>query len=584
MSVTKAFTLTADRVNSVVMSRAPGPAATGLIAAGQDLKGFYIKAKSCNWGPMAGFVCRLPPLNKSGVSGIGFNYEENLAYVGTAANLGYFYSVNEEDNVNKKDRVVSPRRSAWVPLAISDDRRQWLFAPMRPKQSESYLKAELCESETDVIYGVTHSADKTVALEYLLVKVKEQGGPWFLYHGDICYLRDGRSLSYLDWVPDQKQPTAGPDPQLMPSGPVLPTGAGPGLRGKSLRECRVKLDNFWQKAGLPANRGTRAGEWLPIHGIRNPFPVAYEPDARNPGQRVPKEGPGDAVVGDYDLFGVWPLSPPLTRELVRYTELGRDDLVPAPLSLFVPELGKALAVRSTVTRNIIIDCVPGLKERIPEAAGLGNVNSLVTLTAGILNSFAFYLPMFLDRYPPDLEPNPVAEKDTPKPNLAFHGDEGGRPDLWRVEMPVAVFIPPIEGVVAGMTVLRNALDLAKLIQGCAQRCIVTLNLGWVAYMFALCAGGPALAEVVKLAGEDPTRQPGSDCAEVLKESTSLMQAGQLFLLAELLARLFTPGATRDDPLFVQLVADSIEFIKSGGGGSAFPTAADRVKQLLSYRI
>lgn len=50
------FQKVANDWQSVIISRAVGPACTGLIKAGYASKAFHVKAKSCNWGPMAGFL------------------------------------------------------------------------------------------------------------------------------------------------------------------------------------------------------------------------------------------------------------------------------------------------------------------------------------------------------------------------------------------------------------------------------------------------------------------------------------------------------------------------------------------------
>lgn len=55
------------------MVRATGPTCLGLLEEGYDTKGYRIHGKSCNWGPMAGFVLRDPRLNKSGTVKEGFN-------------------------------------------------------------------------------------------------------------------------------------------------------------------------------------------------------------------------------------------------------------------------------------------------------------------------------------------------------------------------------------------------------------------------------------------------------------------------------------------------------------------------------
>ena len=76
--VSKAFQKTADELNCVVLSRVPGAPTTTLIDEGYNLKPFYIHGKSCNWGPMAGFVCQLPALNKAGTKKMAYNLKEHL--------------------------------------------------------------------------------------------------------------------------------------------------------------------------------------------------------------------------------------------------------------------------------------------------------------------------------------------------------------------------------------------------------------------------------------------------------------------------------------------------------------------------
>jgi hypothetical protein len=68
-----AFLNTAKETKTIVSSRLPGGVGLDLIENNCDLKGFHIKAKSCNWGPMAGFICQLPFLNKEGYKKIKYN-------------------------------------------------------------------------------------------------------------------------------------------------------------------------------------------------------------------------------------------------------------------------------------------------------------------------------------------------------------------------------------------------------------------------------------------------------------------------------------------------------------------------------
>ena len=61
----------------VIMSRATGPTCKQLLEQGYDTKGFRIHGKSCDWGPMAGFVLRDPRLNKSGAAKADYNRKEH---------------------------------------------------------------------------------------------------------------------------------------------------------------------------------------------------------------------------------------------------------------------------------------------------------------------------------------------------------------------------------------------------------------------------------------------------------------------------------------------------------------------------
>lgn len=54
----------ADQTDCVILFREPGRMARGLIEENYAMKGFRIDTKSCDWGPMAGFVCADPRLTK----------------------------------------------------------------------------------------------------------------------------------------------------------------------------------------------------------------------------------------------------------------------------------------------------------------------------------------------------------------------------------------------------------------------------------------------------------------------------------------------------------------------------------------
>jgi hypothetical protein len=62
------FQRVATQTGCVISSRAVGKFATGLLLGSYATKGFHNKAKSCDWGPMAGFVLSDPQFTKRGSS------------------------------------------------------------------------------------------------------------------------------------------------------------------------------------------------------------------------------------------------------------------------------------------------------------------------------------------------------------------------------------------------------------------------------------------------------------------------------------------------------------------------------------
>jgi len=98
----EAFQEVANQTRCMISSRAVGKYATGLILEGYSSKGFHNKAKSCNWGPMAGFVLNDPRFTKVGGSAEG--------------QKGQSKALNQAFGCG----------AVGVPLFISDERRKWL--------------------------------------------------------------------------------------------------------------------------------------------------------------------------------------------------------------------------------------------------------------------------------------------------------------------------------------------------------------------------------------------------------------------------------------------------------------------------
>jgi hypothetical protein len=78
---------------------------------GYDTKGYRIHGKSCNWGPMAGFVLRDPVLSKKGAS---FKAKQERAHQEALL-----------DNKNSDDRKAGWHATT-VPLMVPEDRIRYL--------------------------------------------------------------------------------------------------------------------------------------------------------------------------------------------------------------------------------------------------------------------------------------------------------------------------------------------------------------------------------------------------------------------------------------------------------------------------
>jgi hypothetical protein len=93
------FRQVANGKSCMISSRAVGKYATGLILEGYATKGFHNKAKSCNWGPMAGFVLADPRFTKA----------PELAKQAQSLQEAQHYGAKE------------------VPVIITEARRRWLL-------------------------------------------------------------------------------------------------------------------------------------------------------------------------------------------------------------------------------------------------------------------------------------------------------------------------------------------------------------------------------------------------------------------------------------------------------------------------
>lgn len=147
----EAFQEVANKNSCMIASRAVGKYATGLILEGYSSKGFHNKAKSCNWGPMAGFVLTDPRFTKAGDTQKG-----------------------REGQAKALVKAVESGALA-VPLYISENRRKWL-------EKEGIIRATAMTSERVLCRSASPWG---LALNFALVKEKPTGANADMW--GVCY-------------------------------------------------------------------------------------------------------------------------------------------------------------------------------------------------------------------------------------------------------------------------------------------------------------------------------------------------------------------------------------------------------------
>jgi len=149
----EAFQEVADRTRCMIASRAVGRYATQLILEGYASKGFHNKAKSCNWGPMAGFVLNDPRFTKVGGTAAGQTSqtkELNKAFGCGAVGVPLF---------------ISDARRRWLEqahlisvLSVADDQRSYRAASPWGTQMKFVLKRETPPGSATSMWGVYYHA------------------------------------------------------------------------------------------------------------------------------------------------------------------------------------------------------------------------------------------------------------------------------------------------------------------------------------------------------------------------------------------------------------------------------------------
>ncbi len=111
----EAFQEVANKNNWIIMSRNLNKECAFLLLENYASKGFHVKAKSCNWGPMAGFVLRDPHFSKGAASTDPVKRNKAIEF-------------NEKNNAKSLSEIIDGQTWAdCLPLRISTNRLQDLL-------------------------------------------------------------------------------------------------------------------------------------------------------------------------------------------------------------------------------------------------------------------------------------------------------------------------------------------------------------------------------------------------------------------------------------------------------------------------
>lgn len=363
----EAFAEVAQQENCIILSRVPGSSCFDLLEAGYDAKSFHIKGKSCNWGPMAGFVCLDPLLNKNGINGAVSNTKEhkksltNLYEGKTASCTPIQIEQNHLDNLIKSQQIEVTKEDANCLLGTAKN-GNLKFSFMLQKNGELWSLYYCLEEAYNTIKKAFTPDDIVKAFTNNLgVQLKEEEKPYY----------QAVAKKLLDTCPEKEWKT-------------------------------VKNKRY-----------------VPVLAMTNPNLHYPAGDYRN------------AITGDYDLFAIWPF--------------GKDDTDKRVAGIKESTTDKKIV--KAEDKNAIGKTVGNISERIYYIAQM--INSVINTKYG-----------------------------KAQPNRVYHSDEGGRPFVTDLDLPVAVFTPDFKTGYTGF-IVSTVEDLGARIQEYAPKgYTIFVNKGW----------------------------------------------------------------------------------------------------------
>ncbi|QDT05974.1 Calmodulin-sensitive adenylate cyclase precursor [Rubripirellula lacrimiformis] len=213
------FQQIANALNCMIASRSVGIYATGLILENYASKGFQVKTKSCNWGPMAGFVLSDPRFSKNGAKAV----------------------VSQRQSTHK----ALSHGAGEMPVYITDRRRQEL---------ESLGCMNRIGGNINAMVYSAHPRDSRNTMQFVLQrKISGVPGSNGLHMWAVCY---DRNQTAMPSSPTARS-SAGNDGALLPVMALVDPDCPAGVRGtyRSAMTGDYDLWGIWPAASDYKPRG-----------------------------------------------------------------------------------------------------------------------------------------------------------------------------------------------------------------------------------------------------------------------------------------------------------------------------------------
>jgi hypothetical protein len=519
--IQQVFRAVCEEKNTIILSRVPGKAALQLIEEGYAQKGYHIKAKSCDWGPMAGFVCKQPIFNKKGLANLlsnlkaHVNYHKEMSDVLKLDHEHPKYQIRGKrlfpDGVPEKESL-----NLFIPLKISEERKSNIL------KSKSVI---LINQNKDAIllFGFNKQPDskdifpnKTVASIFLLKKEQEL---WSIHHGPIKVFfekewkeYEGTSSSSISsFFPDEDL-----NPEELSSFGSLANTSHPkdkiDHKVSQLNPDSISTSLF---SGFDLNKKPTLS-FFKVFGLCNPEDL-HEPEESRPVKK--------AVTGDYDLFSIWPsritgtnkevlMYPLLERRAAKFY---RDQLRKGTLN--ISSRSTPVNIHNPFSLALSPMCIPDrIKVVIEFIPHYSEIKPLESVDLGNFTEYGFNLIRVINEKAKEL----VGENT---PQIVKHSDEGGRPGISEIDLPLAVFHPPgflpppglpeskkDTGFIGRINnILEFVNHLERIVQEIQNKSefnppFLAFNHGWIAHLLLLSLYEPDPAPN-KYQKKDATDQP-----------------------------------------------------------------------------